>query len=386
MFFQCFHKTLGTRRRQWPPSKQEILCTINRRPIYARFHFMDGQFHAVEFDPSATAAEVLRLVRSKIGLREEAPGYAIYEVLGTQERSLLPDEKVADVMSKWEKYRSAGGTLSKQSRHHMFLFKKHLFLDEHIDLGDSVEKELLYYQVLCDLRSDRFPVTDMEAVMLCALRAQIELGDYSDGEGDYRQVIAHCLPPRLLVNVHKEHVAMHHQSLLGMNVEEAKQAFLNLIQCWPLHKATLFDVSQSFTSNWPKSLWLAVDQRGVHLLENRTRNVLTSFDYEAVLDYTPSLNHMLLITGSERKQSKIIVNTSQAFQIANLIREYIEVLKRGLNGGGGAAAGAAAAPVYGTGYGGRRDYPVSILKKEGTPPPAQPQPPVQFSNEITSFG
>ena len=35
---------------------------------------MDGQFHAIEFDPSATAEEVLKLVKAKIGLREQAQG------------------------------------------------------------------------------------------------------------------------------------------------------------------------------------------------------------------------------------------------------------------------------------------------------------------------
>ena len=107
---------------------------------------------------------------------------------------------------------------------------------------------------------------------------------------------------------------------------------------------------QSFTSNWPKNLWLAVDQRGVHLLEARTRNVLTTYEYEGLIDYTPSLNHMLIITGTDKKQSKIIVNTNQvtiryfiqlliiapdtfsfhqAFQMSNLIREYMEKIAEG---------------------------------------------------------
>ena len=71
------HKTQGTRRRQWPPSREEILCTVNRRPIYARFHLMDGQYHAVEFHASATAREVLACIQTKIGLRENALGTSL---------------------------------------------------------------------------------------------------------------------------------------------------------------------------------------------------------------------------------------------------------------------------------------------------------------------
>ncbi|VVC26926.1 Hypothetical protein CINCED_3A012016 [Cinara cedri] len=329
---KCVSKTQGTRRRQWPPSREEILCTINRRLIYARFHFMDGQYHAIEFHPSSTAKDVVEIVKNKIGLRKTAMGYAIYEVLGNSERSLVAEEKLADVMSKWERYRNANTGTANTSKpirkhSHIFLFKKHLFLDQYMDLDDPVEKELLYYQVLHGLRCDRFPVTDNEAVMLTALQAQVELGDGETGVVEYRQVSCHCLPSRLLTNVPNDDVAMHHQSLRGMSSAEAKKAFLNLIKSWPLHRATIFDVMQSFTSNWPRVLWLAVDQAGLHLLEHRSRNALCSYEYDSILSYSPAVNCLMIITGSDKKQSKIILTTSQAFQVANLIREYTEVLQ-----------------------------------------------------------
>lgn len=165
--------------------------------------------------------------------------------------------------------------------------------------------------------------------MLTSLQAQLELGDCDEPNNDYRPIASHCLPPRYVPNLPSEAVGMHHQSLRGMTSPEAKKAFLNLIQSWPLHRATIFDVMQSFTSNWPRVLWLAVDQKGIHLLEHRSRNTLCTYEYASILSYSPNMNCLMIITGSDKKQSKVILNTSQAFQIANLIREYTEVLNEG---------------------------------------------------------
>lgn len=82
-------------------------------------------------------------------------------------------------------------------------------------------------------------------MMLTALQAQLELGDCSESLHDYRPIACHCLPARMVPTLPCEGVTMHHQSLRGMTASEAKQAFLNLIQSWPLHKATIFDVMVS---------------------------------------------------------------------------------------------------------------------------------------------
>lgn len=158
--------------------------------------------------------------------------------------------------------------------------------------------------------------------MLTSLQSQLELGDCGDTPADYRLVASHCLPPRFVPNIPHDGVAMHHQSLRGMTQAEAKKSFLNLIQSWPLHKSTIFDVMQSFTSNWPRVLWLAVDQKGLHLLEHRSRNTLCTYDYGSILSFSPNMNCLMIITGSDKKQSKVILSTSQVSYLLTLLKLF----------------------------------------------------------------
>lgn len=43
-------------------------------------------------------------MKERVGLHKNAFGFSLYEVFGPLERNMLPAEKVADAMFKWEKY------------------------------------------------------------------------------------------------------------------------------------------------------------------------------------------------------------------------------------------------------------------------------------------
>ena len=51
------------------------------------------------------------MVKERIGLHRTAFGFSLFEVFGPLERNMLPEEKVADALFKWEKYaRSTNST------------------------------------------------------------------------------------------------------------------------------------------------------------------------------------------------------------------------------------------------------------------------------------
>ncbi|XP_075982800.1 unconventional myosin 81F isoform X2 [Anticarsia gemmatalis] len=315
-------------RRLAAPSKEEILCAAARRPMHVRVLLLDGKQHGLVFGPAATADHLVTMLREKIGLSDAATGYALYEVCanstpaGAGERALAGSERVGDVLARWEK---AGATAAACR----LVFKKRLFLGERpLQTTCAAEMELLYYQVLHSVRHDRLPIETDEAVMLAALHAQVVKGECAGGGEECAAAAGAVLPARLAQPaLPAPAVRLHHLALRGTPPPAAMQRALTLASSWPLTRATIFDVMQSFTSNWPRALWLAVDARGLTLLRRNSRAALVSHDHDQLLAVSPAPRALLLVTRADRKHAKLVLSTDQAYQIATLIKDYIEAVR-----------------------------------------------------------
>ncbi|XP_072929765.1 uncharacterized protein Myo81F [Epargyreus clarus] len=336
-------------RRLAAPSKEELLCAGARSQMHVRVLLLDGKQHGLLFGPAATADVLVAELREKIGLSDSATGYALYEVCansspaGAGERALAGNERAGDVLARWEK---AGATAAACR----LVFKKRLFLgDRPLHTACAAEMELLYYQVLHAVRHDRLPIETDEAVMLAALHAQVVKGDCLGGGEECAGAATAVLPPRLALPASlpaagaggvgaagaagagaalpAPAVRLHHLALRGTPPHAAMQRALTLASSWPLTRATIFDVLQSFTSNWPRALWLAVDARGLTLLRRGSRAALVSHDHEQLLAVSPAPRALLLVTRADRKHAKLVLSTDQAYQIATLIKDYIEAVR-----------------------------------------------------------
>lgn len=308
--------TLDTKGRKYAPSEMEILSTINCRRVYSKVYFLDGQFQAVEFDPCATISEVVDQIKQKIGLKQDTVGYTLFQPLDDDcEQVLPPDEKVGDAISEWESWHRQKQTDRPQNcsqtnsnivgnkaslaslnnstkiRVHRFVFKRYLFLDSSIDLNNPVERELLYYQIVSNIKEDKFPLLEQEATILCALKAQIEIGDFTKLSNlprehirmVYKQVVMSLMPPHSFNNFPIPAIAQQHQAFRELDCTDGKKYFFNLIQSFGranlpnnpgyilLHRSHIYDATQTFSTAWPTDVWIVVNQTGFHIAVAKSR-------------------------------------------------------------------------------------------------------------------
>ncbi|XP_060082957.1 myosin-I heavy chain-like [Ylistrum balloti] len=318
---KCLTRTTEKKRRKFPPSRKEIQSLTERRPVHERVYFMNGEHRSVEFDSASTCSELIKVVKAKIGMRSDAECFSLYEYVGGSERNMYPEERLSDMLSKWE--RLAHSTNIRDFR---IVFKKRLFIDPYINPLDPVECDLVFHQLIEDMFEHRLPLSSKDAVQLCALKIQSEMDDMKCAEIDYSSVIR-ILPRDMRTEVKVEDIAVAHKAVMNMTPGQAMLAFIELLKSWPLFGATIFQVFQNYTSSLPKNMLLAIHQRGIHILEIISFKLIASYEFSEVVHSSPSMKSIMIIVGHVAKGNKFMFSTNQAFEIAHLIKDYIEELQ-----------------------------------------------------------
>jgi len=291
------------------------------------------------------------LVKEKIGIKN-CSGFALFESFGSLERAMTAKEKIADTIYKWDKF--AKQTNSDKTLR--LVFKRRIFMPPLNVFCNDIERDLIMYQAIYDIANDRFPVNEEESAYLCGLRAQIELGDcatYTGEESGYQDNIKKYMPKHFVRQGATQLVAQQHLKLKGKTRDESIKLYMAHIMAWDLYGSTIFNVLQSYTSAMPNNLWLAVCHNGVHILNRRSKTALLSYPYKSIVNYSPSHKNIMIMTESLTRGTKYVFNTSEASQIAHLIKDYTDAIiaarKDGPKEGGSAAGGKAATPQIKTG-------------------------------------
>lgn len=85
--------------------------------------------------------------------------------------------------------------------------------------------------------------------------------------------------------MHPDDIRRKHYEYSDTSEQECNEVLLAFAQQWQLYGSTIFEVIQAHTTTLPKSLWLAVNHVGIHILKRRDKEPLVSYEYKSIVNY-----------------------------------------------------------------------------------------------------
>ncbi|XP_077529022.1 uncharacterized protein CG43867 isoform X2 [Haemaphysalis longicornis] len=352
--------------RECRPSRTEVLSILQRNPFHHSLphsmpvHFLNGAYQVVGFDGSTTVDEFIGTLTQEAGLRDPSQsGFALYSddpidkgvhhclSLSTQRGDcLLADEayhcgalKLCDVISRWEqalRERHLGKV--ENTRVICLTFRNRLFLRQQQKAETERERLLTAYALHGELMQGHFPLTHEMALEMAALMAQMEFGDGVRANKPQQQLLQQALDRFLPTQFHQPDSRSRQESALGERwcalrgrpVQDCVRIYLNCVRKWPLCGARLF--AAKMKSKEQQSLWLAVSEDGISLLDCATLHPWVRHPYSSVMTFGGCQEDFMLVVCPEvagepcTERLLFAMPKPQVLEVTLLVADYMNAL------------------------------------------------------------
>ncbi|KAK0096586.1 hypothetical protein PV326_005047 [Microctonus aethiopoides] len=360
---RALERTLQNGGREVKPSRMEVLSILLKNPYHHSLphaipvHFLNGTYQVVSFDGSTTIEEFLHTLNQEIGCRDvHQSGFTLFSddpIEKDLEHFIDLQAKLCDIISKWETaLREKGSGKFENTRVIQLTYKARCYWRLAAKMETDRERLLLCYQVNQQVVHGKFPLNRDLAIELASLMAQIDFGEYnidkSRGSGPGNnpnhfvlQVLDKFYPIRYRSNITSNQLRELQEKLQekwiglrGRSVVDCVRIYLTCTRKWPFFGATLYQakLKQSETI----TLWIAVSEDSVTLLELQTMVVMYRYNYANIVTFGGCLDDFMLVAcpdeGAAEQKLLFELSKPKILEITLLIADYMNALGHALPG------------------------------------------------------
>lgn len=194
--------------------------------------------------------------------------------------------------------------------------------------GDLAAHHEMYVQAVYDVVSARYPCGERDCVALGALQLQAEYGDA--GLADLKDKMGRYLPQKYATSARAADICKElqriHATHKGKTRDAAEAEYLAYVKDWQVYGSSFFFVEPQMTADLPDEVFLAVNPKGILIINPDTKEVLATHPYSEVPTWGHSGTSFVLHIGNLIKQTKLYFSTEQGKEINDLVRAYVNHL------------------------------------------------------------
>lgn len=321
---------LGPRREI--PTAIEVEAVKNMHPVAIRVYHLDGNYETMPVTSWTTPPDLNKMMAAKLGVHN-ADAFAVYEMTPDgEERYLEDDERLLDLVGYWQRlYEEEKGAKDKEgglSKMYRIVYKVHMYFEP--DPRDKAGVLEMFRQAAFDVVSSRYPCEMEDCVHLASLQLCYEQGNDPE-KVEVKEKIERYMPAKFIEEAGEHTCAnqiavMHKEKWGKLDRNEAVQRYLAFVKEWKIYGSSFFFVEPQMSHDLPDEVFLAVNPKGVLIINPDTKEVLQEHPYSEVPTWGHSGQSFVLHIGNLIRQTKLYFQTEQGKEINDLVRAYVNHL------------------------------------------------------------
>uniref|UniRef100_A0A7G3AQY5 Putative myosin class i heavy chain n=2 Tax=Lutzomyia longipalpis TaxID=7200 RepID=A0A7G3AQY5_LUTLO len=320
--------------RQYPPYIIEVEAIRCRSmQIFHKIYFPDDTDEAFEIESSTKASDLCKTIAKRLELQSH-DGFSLFVKILDKAFSVPEEYFLFDFiyeLVEWTKAtlsRSGDGQILCQ---YQLFFMKKLWIN--MNQKDRNADHIFYFpQEVPKFINGYYRVSKNEVIKIGALIYRSYYGSDASGfQHGFADVLPQLIPedhiPLHKADDWKKMIQSMYNSQKALDEFAAREEVLQYMRQFPTFGSTFFVVKQSTDPNLPNILLIAINRRGFHIADLRTKDIIQSYNFSELSYWSSGNTYFHIRFGNMMASSKLLCETSQGYKMDDLLSSYIKYLK-----------------------------------------------------------